>query len=188
MDGTLTVPYFDFDAIRAEIGIVGRTPILEAMELMPEAERRRAAAILDRHERAGAENAHLQEGTLDTLAGLRTRGYCLGLLTRNTRRWVDVVLDRFGIVMDAIRTRDDGPVKPAGDGVSALCVELGADPGVSWMVGDYLFDIIAGRQAGARTVLLIDDREAPPYADQADHVIRRLPELLTLLGPAGKPA
>ena len=40
MDGTLTVPYFDFDAIRREVG-VGNQPILEAVEKMDEANDRR---------------------------------------------------------------------------------------------------------------------------------------------------
>ena len=50
------------------------------------------------------------------------------------------------------------------------------------MVGDYLFDIQAGRAAGAgTTVLMIGQKEPPEYADQADHVIRRLDQLLELV-------
>ena len=54
-------------------------------------------------------------------------------------------------------------------------------PHDAWMVGDYLFDIQAGRAAGARTVLLISQDPPPDYAKEADHVIRTLPELLPLL-------
>ena len=50
------------------------------------------------------------------------------------------------------------------------------------MVGDYLFDIISGRDAGAKTVLMIGDGERPPFAEQADYVIQSLPELLPLIG------
>jgi phosphoglycolate phosphatase-like HAD superfamily hydrolase len=49
------------------------------------------------------------------------------------------------------------------------------------MVGDFLFDIQSGRAAGTRTVLMIGDAPRPQFADQADHVIRRLPQLLPLL-------
>ena len=62
------------------------------------------------------------------------------------------------------------------------CKELGCQPSASWMVGDHLFDIRSGREAGCTTVLLLHaDRPTPDYADQADHVINRLPELLDLL-------
>jgi len=49
------------------------------------------------------------------------------------------------------------------------------------MVGDYLLDIVTGRAAGCRTVLIVSDQQPPDFADQADHVIKRLPELLDLL-------
>ena len=49
------------------------------------------------------------------------------------------------------------------------------------MVGDYLFDILSGRSAGTRTVLIIGERRPPDFADQADHVIRQLPDLLPII-------
>ena len=43
LDGTITRPYFDFDAIRKEIGMgENGGPVLEAMEKMSPDERRRA--------------------------------------------------------------------------------------------------------------------------------------------------
>lgn len=53
------------------------------------------------------------------------------------------------------------------------------------MVGDFHYDIIAGRAAGATTVLLVNDRAIPTFADEADHVIHRLDELPALLGIRG---
>ena len=41
LDGTITKPYLDFDAVRAEIGVEG--PVLEAMAGMDPASRRVAA-------------------------------------------------------------------------------------------------------------------------------------------------
>lgn len=42
LDGTITVPFFDFDAIREEMGLSKDTgPILEAMEKMSPDQRRR---------------------------------------------------------------------------------------------------------------------------------------------------
>jgi len=181
LDGTLTKPYLDFDAIRREIGIASGT-ILEAVAAMPPTERPRAEAILQRHEWDAAHNATLHDGAAETVAACRAGGHSVAVLTRNARAVVDFVLRRFGLVFDAIRTREDGAIKPSAEPVLSICEQLKADPSQSWMVGDYLFDILSGQAAGARTVLMIGDGERPEYADKADFVIRRLPELLPIVG------
>jgi HAD superfamily hydrolase (TIGR01549 family) len=183
MDGTLTHSPLDFDAIRREIGlpVEPRTPILEAIARMGAAERSRAETILHRHEERAALSCELQEHALEVLANLRQRRIPIGLLTRNSRRSVDQVLARHGLRFDCVHTREDGPIKPSPDALLSMCRRWSVPPAASWMVGDYLFDVQAGRAAGLRTVLLIDDRPPPDYADQADHVIRCLSELPGLL-------
>ena len=180
LDGTLTRPYLDFDAIRAEIGIADG-PILEAIQTMTEPDRARATDILDRHERDAAEHATLFDGTIEALSELRDMGMPIAIVTRNARRWVTVVLDRFGIVVDAIRTREDGAIKPSGAPILSICKELSRDPAASWMIGDFLFDILSGQEAGSRTVLMIGDGPRPEFANRADFVIRRLTELAGII-------
>ena len=180
LDGTLTKPYLDFDAIRRELGIE-QGPILEALAKMDAAARRDAEVILLRHEWEAAKNATLYEGAVATVAECRARGYGVAILTRNSRAVVDYVLAKHGFVVDAVRTREDGAIKPSAEPVLSICLELEADPTYSWMVGDYLFDILSGKAAGTRTVLMIGDGAEPAYAKQADHVIRTLAELLTIV-------
>ncbi len=186
MDGTLTLPQFDFDAIRREIGLPTepRTPILEAVERMSPADRARAEAILLRHEAAAAETSRLWDDARHVVESIRGAGVPVGLLTRNSRLSVDTVLALHGLSFDAEYTREDGPVKPAPDPVLDVCRRLSADPARAWVVGDYVFDIQSGNAAGAVTVLMLGDSDRPPWADQAGHVIRRLSELLPLLGIA----
>lgn len=179
-DGTLTLPYLNFDAIRDEIGVKG--PILEAIETLEGDDRSRAFEILHRHEWEAAHNAELREGAAEVLIECRRRGFAVGILTRNARPMVEHVLARFDLRVESLRTREDGPIKPAPDGVLAVCEHLGVAPQTSWMVGDYLFDILAGKRAGTRTALLIDGSEKPHYAHEADFVIRELPELLPIVG------
>lgn len=180
LDGTLTKPYLDFDAIRRELDIA-QGPILEAIAKMDAAARRDAEVILLRHEWEAAKNATLYEGAVETVATCRARGYGVAILTRNARTVVDYILAEHGFVVDAIRTREDGAIKPSAEPVISICRELQADPTRSWMVGDYLFDILSGKAAGTRTVLMIGDQAVPEYAPQADYIIRRLPELLTIV-------
>jgi len=118
------------------------------------------------------------------LRALHDRGLRLAILTRNSRRSVQTVLKRHGLtgLFEVAYTREDGPAKPSPQPVLEICRRLGVAAGRTWVVGDYLFDIQAGRAAGAgTTVLMIGDKEPPEYADQADHVIRRLDQLLELL-------
>ncbi len=181
MDGTLTRPYLDFDRIREEIGV--REPILEAMEKMSPGDRSRAESILQGHEAEAAANCELQPSAVEVVAAIRGAGMAAVLMTRNSGRSVAVFQARHGITFDAIRTREDGAMKPSPAPVLAICRALGVEPDQAWTIGDYHYDIICGAAAGATTVLLSDGEAEPPaWADEADHVIGSLGELLTLLG------
>ena len=182
LDGTLTEPYLDFDSIRREIGVTG--PILEAMERMPHEERARAESILLRHEREAAQNATLRDGAAEVIHSCRAAGHPVAILTRNARATTHVVLHKFDITVDALRTREDGAIKPSAEPVLSICDELGAEPERSWMVGDYLIDIEAGRAAGVRTVLMVSGERDPDFASQADFVIRRLGDLVKIIDGA----
>ena len=179
LDGTLTRPFLDFDAIRAEIGIASG-PILEAIAAMTPPERTRADAILLRHEWEAARHGELHEDAVEVVAQIR-ECHRVALLTRNTRPIVDYILQAHGFRFDAIRTREDGAIKPSAEPVLSLCEELGSSPAQSWVVGDYLFDLQSGRSAWTRTVLMIGDDELPEFATLADFVIRRLRELPAIL-------
>lgn len=184
LDGTLTLPNLDFDAIRAELHLPPG-PILEAMSQMSDAQRRRAEVIVETHEERAARDAELQPDARETIEALRHRGFPVAILTRNSRKSATTVMEAFDIRVDALRTREDGAVKPSPEPVRELCHILGASPQSSWMVGDYLFDIQAGRSAGATTILLQVADEPPPYAAEADYVVRSLREVLDVVGMPG---
>jgi len=183
LDGTLTRPILDFDAMRAEIGGV-TGPILEAMASMSDDARRRAEGILARHELLAAQRSQLYDGAVDLVDRLRRHGFGVAILTRNSRRCTRLVLAMHGLKVDALRTREDGAVKPSAEPVLALCRQLGAAPGRSWMVGDYHFDILSGAAAGTRTILMIGEAEAPAFAVEADFVVRRLGDVWPIVTDA----
>lgn len=183
LDGTLTEPQFDFDAIRSEIGVTG--PILEALPGLSPDRREAAQAILARHEREAAGRSILRQGAVEVLQACRDRGFSTAILTRNSRESLNTAIERHALSVDATRTRDDGAIKPAAEPVLSICDELSASPKNSWMVGDYLFDVLAGNAAGTQTVLLVDDGEMPSFAGQADFVIPRLLELLGIMDSLG---
>jgi len=183
LDGTLAESRLDFDAIRAEIGLAPGLPILEQLAEATIDERARAEIIMRRHERAAIAGATLTDGCADLLAHLAARDIPIGILTRNIREVVETFARTFGFRFQAIYTREDGPHKPAPDGVLALCEKLSARPEETLTVGDYKFDVEAGRRAGCRTVLF---RSEPLTAAEhiewgsPDLVVRSLRDLLPL--------
>ncbi len=179
-DGTLTKPYLDFDVIRHQIGFEG--PILEGIEKLHGADRLRAEKILDDHEWQAARNASLQDGAKEVVQQCRALGHPTAILTRNARPKVEHVLHRYGLLVDTLRTREDSPTKPSPEPIYSICEELGAIPEQSWMVGDYLLDILTGQRAGSHTVLLVVDRPTPDFAEQAEYVIHHLTGLLPFIG------
>jgi HAD superfamily hydrolase (TIGR01509 family) len=183
LDGTLADSLLDFDAIREAIGLRPGLPILEQLaEATPE-ERARAEEIMRRHEREAIAGATLTDGCADLLAHLTALEIPMGILTRNIREVVETFARTFSFRFQAIYTREDGPHKPAPDGVLTLCQQLGVRPEETLTVGDYKFDVLAGRAAGCRTVLL--HAEPLSLAEHAewgapDLVVGSLRELLSL--------
>jgi HAD superfamily hydrolase (TIGR01509 family) len=181
LDGTLTRPLLDFEVIRREVGIAPGLPILEAMEGWAPARRARAEEILRRHELDAIAAATLADGCEELLALLAARGIPTAILTRNVREAVAAFTRRFNLRFHAVYTREDGPPKPSPHGALALCRALGTPPEDTLAVGDYKYDVIAGRDAGCRTILV---RHAPPEDLAAwgppDRVVASLRELLPL--------
>lgn len=181
MDGTLTVPMLDFPKIKQAIDCPQEIPILEWMKTQSAGEQARVEARLIEFEIEAAENAVPAAGAVETVAWLRQQGYHVGIVTRNCMQAVAVTLERCGLAIECLWTREDRPHKPSGQAVVGLCSRMGVDPKRSVVVGDYKFDLEAAREAGAAAVLLALKSPLPEWANLADVVIWRLDELKNLL-------
>ena len=109
MDGVVVQQRLDFPAIKREIFGDAHGLILERMAGLPASERARAEAILERHEAAAAAAAEPMDGILPFLRWMDARGLKRGLVTRNSRKSVDLVLARLSLRFDAVVTREDAP-------------------------------------------------------------------------------
>ena len=185
MDGTLTVAVHDFDAIRAELGLEPKKPILEQLALLPESQARKLFARLDALELELALQARAAEGAVHLLESLVTRGAALGILTRNTRLNALETLRAAGLARffaaDCVLGREAAAPKPDPQGIRRLLARWNAAPDSAVMVGDYRFDLLAGRAAGTATVY-VDPDGAFPFAEHADVSVDSLAALARLLG------
>ncbi len=155
LDGTLTVPALDFDAIRADIGHHDRSiHILEHLDTLPEDERRRCYRILERHEAEAARHSRLSPGVAQVLQFLRDRRIKIGVVTRNSRVSVDAFCRKHGVGFDVVITREDAPPKPSPVPLTAAIERLGLGRQDVIYVGDFEMDRLTGQAAGVATYIV----------------------------------
>ncbi|KKO20779.1 MAG: HAD family hydrolase [Candidatus Brocadia sp.] len=153
MDGTLTKPNVDFAAIEREIGAKVGFIIDYAERSTPE-ERKRALEILERYEAQAASESELNEGVVEMLEYISKKQLKKALLTRNSRKSVETVLQKHCLHFEFIVSREDTKPKPAPDPIFLLSKKMNIHTDHLLMVGDYKYDILCGKAAGTKTVLL----------------------------------
>jgi len=182
LDGTITQPYFDFDAIREEMGLDRNSgPVLEQMGKMSSEQRKQAEQILYIHEQKAVAESKLNPGTEQTLADLRKAGIFIGVLTRNKRSNALAIARKHNLRLDIVVGREEGPIKPDAFGVKQICKQLGIEPAETILVGDYLFDLLSAKAAGAIAVLLANHKQAGQFAKYADYTIENIPRILEII-------
>jgi HAD superfamily hydrolase (TIGR01549 family) len=144
-------------------------------------QRENAERILLAHEEKAVAESTLNPGAREVLDELRRRKIQIGILTRNKRDNAFAVAEKHGLKFDAVVGREEGPVKPDAFGVQYLCRQFGIKPGESLVVGDYLFDLLCARAAGAIPVLLKNHRKADEFARYADFVIENITDILKII-------
>lgn len=182
LDGTITQPFFDFDVIREEMGLAKDSgPVLESMEKMSPEQRQQAENILHFHEEKAVTESNLNPGAKQTLDAIREAGISIGILTRNRRCNALAIAQKHNLKFDAIVDREDGPVKPDAFGVLQICRQFGVKPEETLVVGDYLFDVLSAKAAGAISVLLANHKRADEFVRYADFRLENIDEVLKLL-------
>jgi len=184
MDGTLTVSPHDFDFIRERLGLPKAVPILEALNAMPEQRSEPLWKILNQMEIYYAGKSSIMHGVLPVLERLKARGAQIAILTRNTMPVVMQTLRACGIdhlfPQDHLLDRDSCEPKPSPDGILHLLQLWDARPEDTVMVGDYLFDLQAGKEAGVTTIH-IDPEGVFAWPEVSDICIREFAEIETFI-------
>jgi len=188
LDGTLTLAAHDFAEIRNLLGFDHESPILESLRAMPESDAAPLWEKLHTWELAIAKRSEPQPHVVALLRSLRARGSRVGILTRNNWTNVEETLRaaelRDVFSKEDIATRDCAEPKPSPAGIHLLLERWGGEPSRAVMVGDYLYDLQAGRAAGVATVHLDVDGETPRWPELTDYRVTNLSEL-ELLSRAG---
>ena len=156
LDGTLTLPVHDFSVIRQALGVPQGIDILGYLASLPDPEAQPLHDKLNAIETELLERIESAPGTVQLIEALQRRGSRIGILTRNTRDIAVRALDSLGIggyfPEGCILGRGDAPPKPDPEGLFRLCFRWRTIPSEMVMVGDYVFDLQTGRNAGAATI------------------------------------
>ncbi len=178
LDGTLTLAQHDFPAIRRELGVPAESDILTYMAALPDEERLAMKAELDRIELRLAAEVQAAPGAVELIRNLHERGLRLGILTRNLQVVAQSTLAHMGILdcfaAEDVLGREEAAPKPHPEGIHLLLERWGLLPPQAVMVGDFRFDLEAGRAAGSRTCLVHADNQWPELADWHVADCRRL--------------
>lgn len=171
-DGTLTAPgTLDFNTIKADLDCPLGQPVLEFIQGLSSAEARRAAhQKLDAFEERGAAASRPNEGAEALILELRRSKVPLGIVTRNSHAALVRAMENFARIglddFQVVITRD-APVKPkpSGAAIRLAAERLDVAPSQTLVVGDFDFDMEAGRRAGALTAWLRTPGAAPAAYD-----------------------
>ena len=186
-DGTLTRPgSLDFQQLRQELASPVGAPILEYIQALPPDRRRRCLSVLHRFEMDGAARSRPNHGAEELIRELQARRLPLAVVSRNSRAAVVRALENFPSIglsdFDVIISRDDDVLpKPHPDGIRLAAGKMGVGAGETLVVGDFHFDIDAGRRAGAPTVFLTNGRMEPPETLSPDYVVENLAQVGALV-------
>lgn len=159
MDGTVVDVSYDWGQIKEELETHGE-PILHFLKELEEPERSRKWRILERYEEEATRKAILKEGIEEFLLFLSGKKIKVALVTNNSRKNVDYLLQKFNLTFDCIISRESGLWKPSGAPFKAVMRSLRLRRGECCVVGDSPFDIQAAREAGISKVFIINkDRD-----------------------------
>ena len=184
MDGTLTLAVHDFPAIRNKLGINKDLDIIEAIEALPPEEAREKFRLLDEIEIGLTLRSQEQPGAEQLLTLLSEQNKMLGILTRNTVRNAKDTLDECNLKKffpdQQILGRESAAPKPSPDGINILLNQWEVDPASAVMVGDYKYDLEAGRRAGTATIY-VDVNEENFWSDFADLHVYHLNQIFDII-------
>lgn len=129
----------------------------------------------------------VKPGVKEVLGLLKMKGMKIGLVTGRVfpseQMWAELRELSIAQFFDAVVTGGDLPRKPAPDGIIACLEKLNLAPEDSVIVGDAKSDLIAGKRAGVRVIILSNEAAVGETfaSEQPDMVIDNLTQLVMFL-------
>jgi HAD superfamily hydrolase (TIGR01549 family) len=154
MDGTITVPYINWKALRERVGAVPDKTIMQHIESLPPEPSRRANEELLKAELEAGQKAEANAGIVELVEYMRGKGLRLAVVTNSHGEAMRTVLQRYGLTFDVTLSRDDGEIKPSSFLIEKALDEMGLPAEAVVTIGDGRYDIEASERVGVRCIYL----------------------------------
>jgi HAD superfamily hydrolase (TIGR01509 family) len=168
LDGTLVSSTLDFNQIRLDLDCPPGEDVLSFVEALSPQERAKAEAIIHQHEVDDAEQSEWLPGAKAFVDQCLELGVPLAILTRNSEFASKKKISKNNIPISLLFTRENSLPKPDPSALNEIAKLFSLPNHSIMMVGDYKYDLEAGRNAKMSTCLVNCEGE-PDYLHLADH-------------------
>ncbi|GAA0786460.1 HAD family hydrolase [Marinobacterium sediminicola] len=168
LDGTLVSSSLDFKAIKQEIDCPPEADVLTFLETLPEHKQLEAMAIIHRHEVQDAQQCEWLPGAQEFVNTCIKHSIPMAIVTRNSLHSSRVKIKRNAIPIERVITRENSKPKPDPTALLQIADDFALPAHSILMVGDYRYDLEAGRNANMKSCL-INYTTLPDYSHLADY-------------------
>jgi len=141
---------------------------------------------LKNEELKAAEKSVPLPGCINLVKDFKRRGIKIGIITRNCRDAVEVVINKFSIPYDALLTREDvKKVKPDKEHIKTAIKLLGLRKNEVIMVGDHPMDIKCAKNFGVMSCGILSGNahiRSSFKKEGADFILTNIEDLYCLFG------
>jgi len=179
LDGTITKTLVQFAPYKKRIGCkIG--DVLTYIKKQDLDRQQAMYQILEEYEYQIQKDCILNDGFLDLMDFLNDRDIKTGIITRASRHHATQVIQKLGIPITCVIGREETEPKPSGKPLIHLSSLLKKPLHKMICVGDFLWDILAGKNAHVTTVLLATD-VSRKYIHLPDYAIYHLASLKDII-------
>ncbi len=179
LDGTITKTQVQFAPYKKRIGCK-RGDVLAYIKKQDLDQQQALYQILDEYEYQIEKECTLNDGFLELMDFLNNKEIKTGIITRATRHHATQVIQKLGIPITHVIGREETEPKPSGKPLIHLSSLLKKPLHKMICVGDFLWDILAGKNAHVTTVLFVTEA-SQKYIHLPDYVIYHLASLKDIL-------
>ena len=153
MDGTLVDSKINFPAIYEALRIDSQQSIVEYVNTLSGLEQQKAKEIVHFYEEEGSKNSSPIPGVQTLISKLQEHKINLGVFTLNSRQIAVKTLQAHGLEIPLVISREDTHPKPHPEGLLKICNHFSTSPHQAIYVGDYKYDLMAGKNANIKTAI-----------------------------------
>ena len=169
MDGTLVDSKIDYQAIYNALKLNADQSIVKYISTLSAEEQIRALQIVNQFEEEGCQLSVVMPGALDLIHFLKKNKINIAMFTLNSKSIALKTLKMHNLDISCVITREDAKPKPDPEGLHQICQQFKSKASEVLYVGDYLYDLQAGQNAGLKTVLF--SRTEPDFDTSSAYLI-----------------